>query len=614
MVRIGAGYATLVALGAAVVFALPGWSGAAWAVIGLLTVAAMGYGGYRHRPRRRLPWLLVAGAVLAMATGDALYGFAVRGRSLAAPLAADLCYLAMFPLVIAGLVMLTRASVVLRDRGRLLDLLVMVCGGALIAWVVLIGPIVAQPGLDAVDRSAAAVFAMGGLLLVVTAGRLVTTAPRNPAVLLLAAGALAGFVADVVYTNDLAGSGWRPGNPAELGYLLFYGCWGLAALQPSMQELTEPVPAPSRADHGRPPVALALALLVPPGLLLVEALAGPVRDGLVIAIAGMLMLVLVATRLGDMVERHRRATGRELALRQACAELVGAADAAAVGAAVRRAVGDLMPPAAEYRVVFAASHTGGLPTAGMSVWGPALPAAYPAPPTALARRTRVLPARALHPALRDQLGHFAATLVCPLVLDGRSGGDRRLGALFVAAQERLLAALQDSIEVLAAQATLALERIALTDEVNRRDGDRYVRTIVQNTADAVLIADEDGRIRYASPSLATLLGVAAPAFATLRDIVHPDEQDQPGCTLDRSRAASDPGGVRDDWTLRGRGGDRVPVEVICRDLRQDRMVRGFVLTLRNPAARREQEQEAIRRALGESSAGQNRRSALNRFS
>jgi PAS domain S-box-containing protein len=611
--RITAGFTALMALLALGVFALPAWAGPIWAAIGLLAVGAVVLGVHRNAPRRRLPWLLLAGAILAMAAGDTIYGFTTPGPSQTAPIVADVLYLAMFPLLTAGLILLTRASIVLRDRSRLLDLLIFTCGALLVCWVLAVNPSLGAPGLGSLDRSALAAYALGGLLVLVTSVRLVITAPGSRAVLLLAVGAAGALVADLTYALSLVGDGWRPGNAGELGYLVFYACWGLAALQPSMAELTAPVnPRPSELRGGWA-VLLGLSLLVPPGVLLAESMAGRVRDGIVIAVASMVMLALVVTRLVDAIERHRRSVGRERVLREACGALVAATDAAAVGAAVRTAVGRLVPPGVEYRVVFAASHTDGVLTAGVSVWGPAMPSPYPLPSVALARRTRLLRAHALHPALREELGDFTATLVCPLILDDRSTGDSRLGALFVAAHERVLAALQDAVEVLAAQATLALERITLTDEVNRRDGDQYVRTVVQNTADVVLIADEEQRIRYASPSLATLLGVAAPAFGTLRDVVHPDDVAQVERTLEQARAARDGKGVRGDWTLRGPDGDRVLVEVICRDLRRDRMVRGFVVTMRDAAVRRAQEQEAIRRALEDSSAGQNRRSALNKF-
>jgi PAS domain S-box-containing protein len=253
------------------------------------------------------------------------------------------------------------------------------------------------------------------------------------------------------------------------------------------------------------------------------------------------------------------------------------------------------------------------------------------------RRTRLLPARALHPAPYEELAGFGATLVCSLSSDLRTGpriqdgitldsGDQDSAAqgsagpdggapgalLLVAADERVLAAMQDAVEVLVAQASLALERIALTDAVNRRDSDRYVHSVVRNTADVVLIVDETRRVRYASPSLAMVLGVELPPFASLSDLVHPDDFDQVTRTLGRTRRG-DSDGTHDTWNLRRRDGRRVLVEVSYRDLRHDRMVRGFVLTMRDITERRRHEQEMIRYALQSSPAGQNRRKSADKF-
>ena len=49
--------------------------------------------------------------------------------------------------------------------------------------------------------------------------------------------------------------------------------------------------------------------------------------------------------------------------------------------------------------------------------------------------------------------------------------------------------------MLATQVALALERIALSEEVTRRNSETYFRTLVLNTSDVILIVDEENRIR-----------------------------------------------------------------------------------------------------------------------
>jgi PAS domain S-box-containing protein len=601
--RITVGYTALMALLGVGVFVAPAWSALNWAAIGLLSAGAVLLGARRYAPQRRSAWWLLSGAILAMTAGDVIYGANVHHRQVAWPAMADVCYLAMFPLVMAGLIQMTRASsVVLADRSRSFDLLTFICGATLMTWVVLVGPGLRVPGLRYADKSTMAAYALGDLLLLIFSVRLVVAARRSWAVLLLAIGAAAMLASDALYDRAELGTGWQPGGPAELGYLLFYFAWGAAALQPSMVNLTAPSDARPTRLRGRRMALLGLSLAIAPGALLVESLAGRVRDGVVIAVASGIMSVLVITRLVDAIGKYRRAITREHELREACAELVAAADPGNVGIALRAAVGRLMPPGVQHGVVVVSNDAGD--PAG---------AVHPLPLPAAERRTQLLPTRMLHADLREELGGFATALVCPLVLSRRSATDPGDGTLLVAAHDQVLAATQDAVEVLAAQAALALERIALTDAINRRDSDRYLRTVVQNTVDVVLITDDDDRIRYASPSLSTLLGVDPPAFATLCDILHPDDHPQIARTAEMARRSPDPDGVPDCWNLRRPDGRRVLVDVSYRDLRQDRMVRGFVITMQDVTERRRRQRELALRALQASPANQNRRSALNRF-
>jgi PAS domain-containing protein len=177
----------------------------------------------------------------------------------------------------------------------------------------------------------------------------------------------------------------------------------------------------------------------------------------------------------------------------------------------------------------------------------------------------------------------------------------------------VLAAAQDAIEVLAAQATLALERIALTEAINRRDSERYQRTLIENASDAVLVVDEDGAIRYASPALGRELDLPLPPSGRLRDLVTDDEHAQTESTITLARDTPGPDGVRDTWHLYRADGTRLVLEVSCRDLRDDRMVRGYVLTLRDTTSQQVRGEEEIRQSLLNSPAGHNRQNSANKF-
>src|SRR5689334_10874597 len=86
-------------------YAFPSWQLLTWAAVGLAGVAAVVLGVLRNRPRRPVPWLLLAGALLCLDAGDT--GYNVLTSRLGFTNAVYL--LGYFPLAAAGLLRLARA-------------------------------------------------------------------------------------------------------------------------------------------------------------------------------------------------------------------------------------------------------------------------------------------------------------------------------------------------------------------------------------------------------------------------------------------------------------------------------------------------------------------------
>ncbi|HWG99710.1 MAG TPA: diguanylate cyclase, partial [Pilimelia sp.] len=626
-------YAGWMALLTAGFFALPAGQMLIWAAIGLSSAAAIVLGTRRHRPRRAGPWLSMAVGVVLFAAGDTAYNVLTEflGQQNPFPSVADVLYLAMFPFVAGGLVALARSGVSGRDRASLIDALTLSLGAFLLSWIFLIEPYLASPDLTVVERLVSIAYPIWDVLFLATVARLVVAARQTPAVALLAVGTAALLIADVGYGLSQLGGTWQVGGALDLGWIAFYTAWGAAALHPSMARLTEPRVVRQNEISLRRLALLALSSLIAPAVLLVEALGGPVRDGVMIAVLSAVMFLLVLTRLAGVVSIHRQALVRERALRRAAAELVAAADADQVSEALRSAVGRLMPPDTPHRVVVEVrgrgSGAGGHPGASSAAWArpPAEPAGgdrVPAPPRAPADDRAPEPSRApadgrgpdgagppaplvpreqLPRRLAARLGDFATVLRLPLV--PASGGDARsTGELIVAAPDSALVTLQGTLEVLASQAALALERTALTEEVNRRIGEEYFRTLVHSSTDVILILGEHDKIRYASPSAQTVLGHQALVGVPLPALVAVSEEERVRDTLHAVRAGGH--GVEcADWTVVQADGTLAQVEVSCRDLRRDPTVDGLVVTMRDVTERRRLEAELTHRALHDSLTG-----------
>ncbi|WFE21951.1 PAS domain-containing protein [Solwaraspora sp. WMMD937] len=621
--RVLTGYLAVQAVLGAAVFEAPAAAAVWWGAIGVVSVAAVGWGIHRHRPPRRLPWLLLAGGAGALAVGDVHYELSRRtagavGEVLS--LIADAAYLATFGLLAAGVLSLTRTTVSLRDRSALLDTLVLVVVTGLVTWTLVVGPAVTDVDLPAVEKALLAVHGLGGVLVVVVMLRLAVAAWRDPTVIGLAVGAAGMLTADVWYAAAELNAGWQPGHPAELGWYVFYVSWGVAALHPNMARLA------TRSDPGPDDVAamrvglLTITCLTVPFLLVIQAFAAEpaeLPDGLVTAAAAGLTTMLAVTRVVDSVAGHRAAVHRERSLRRVGTRLLSATTIAQVAEMVRRSVGELLPAGTDHQVLFAVRRpvagAGGEPPDPEPVadWQPQVVVDDPLPVAAARRRTRIMPIRLLHPDLADRLAPAPAALVAGLAAPTPSGGTGT--ALLVGAADGVLAASRDAIEVVAAQAALALHRIAATEDAARRDRDRYFNLVAGTVGDAVVIVGADDRIRYASPPCSRLFGVEPAVLADWRDLVHPADQAQVSRTLGAAGDRDDGSAVGDRWVLRRPDGSHVLLEVRCRDLRRVPGVRGLVLTFSDLADQRHRDSELALRRIDRSAPGQNRRSLRRRF-
>ncbi|WP_328461107.1 EAL domain-containing protein [Actinoplanes sp. NBC_00393] len=552
-------------------------------IAGGSTVAVMAVGIRRSRPDDVRPWWLLAAAVALSAAGGAASeapSFITNWLLWLEPAGTALLLLAYVILAVALAGFVSRRTNSARDHAGLLDALTVTSGVALLIWTFVIGPRVegsVGDGWTGLAMPVADLLCLGLLIRLATMpGRLV--APGH----WLGAGVFAMLVADVA-------------RQPVLGHLAFYAAAGLAALIPSMAELTRPSEVPPSETSRSRLALLAVAALVAPTVLVAKMF----RDGQVaglttVAALSMLMLLLVLARMAGIMTSHRQAMARERALRGASAALVSAVDAEAVGLAVRTAVAQLLPGDVPHGVVLAIAITQVEPQSPEAV-------AQAAVDRATGTAARLVTTRDVDWAVAVRLTQFTKTLRCPMVLIDRPGGDPLVGVLHVGAPTWALLELQRSVEVLAGQVALALERIALGHEVARRNSETYFRTLIQNTADVILIVDEQDRIRYASPSAVGVFG-GDPTGAELPEVIHPGERNRLAEVLTAVRSG-DQSQEQLDFRARGNRRTEVLLELHCRDLRAEPTVAGLVITMRDVTEQRRLEQELIHQAFHDAMTG-----------
>jgi diguanylate cyclase (GGDEF)-like protein/PAS domain S-box-containing protein len=524
------GYVAWWAVLVALYYGQPGLRAETWGLIGLSGAGGIVAGVTINRPSRKLPWLLIAAALTSFTAGQvsSLVAQLIRVQ-LPFPSFADVLCLLTFPLYASGLLIFIWWRTGDPDRRSPIDALTVTAELALLSWIYLLQP---------------------------------------------------------------QGT-FHHGTAVDLGWAVFYGGWGAAALHPAMTELTKPLTRPpARVSRVRLTV-LMIASLIALIALFVESFRG--GDLTVIAVFSALLYLLVLSWLSDVGASHSRALDRERAVRQAAAALVSAVTVEQAGAAVRSATDTLFGRGPRGDVLLAV-RTGGAVRAVVTA------SADPAPMSRLADLAEswlplvtgsapiLAPVTSMPPQAAAVVPGPDWMLLCPLTLDDPLSGDPLIGVLAVFGEQRILGRLAATLEILAHQVALAVERIILRGQLIRQGNEAYFRTLVQDTSDVILIVDDDGKVRYATPSATSIFGDIAVEGEYLWDLVADGHRDDLVGALSRASAGGFSSRYADRRITR-RDGTALQVQGRASDLRADPAVAGLVLTLRDVTEQRQLEEQ-----------------------
>jgi diguanylate cyclase (GGDEF)-like protein len=275
-----------------------------YSLVSLSLVVAIVVGTRRHKPRSPVGWYLMAAGQALWVLADTLFDVQQDLlKSDAFPSPADFFYLAGYPVLASGLVMLVRGrSRTRNDLGPLIDSATVTAGLSLLSWILLARPTIESlhhavgPAVVATAYPAMDILLAGALIRLVSApgGRTVAFRYLFVALGLLIAADTLSVAFDLYASRDFVA--------VDYLWLVSYAVWGAAALHPSMAQLSEPVTNPQLRFRGFRLLSLILATLVAPSILAVHEVTGITIDVWAVIIGSVVMFLLVVVRMNLAIE------------------------------------------------------------------------------------------------------------------------------------------------------------------------------------------------------------------------------------------------------------------------------------------------------------------------
>ncbi len=602
--RLWLAYLVIGAIGTLLYVSVPPFEGSApfLNLLGLSGVIAVIAGIRWHKPEAKLPWwCFVAGLGLFWLGDVYTYSYPkLFHKEIPFPSFGDAIYLAVYPALMAGLLLLVRRRNAQRTAdGSGIDAIILTLGLALPSWVALIAPSLHDPTLTTVQKLVSIAYPLGDILLLAAIVRLaLDSGRRRLSFYLMTASIVALLITDFIYGRMLVEGTFSHQLSLDVGWTAFYLLWGAAALHWSMRYVDEPA-VDTEAKLTTPRLALlACASLIAPVIEIVEARND---DTVVVTICASIVLFgFVIARMAGLVRQQERTVVRQRVLSKAGADLVASRSVAETVDAALASIGELID--GRGTAVLCRHEDGGLRLTAREDGGLVDPIGHLSVATEaelnkLAAIPEGDPGTALDPAARAELG-LPADCTQAIVLGLRIRGEVR-GLLVVARPERTPRPVAVAMRSLSTQLALALEGAVLNEEVARRQSESRFAALVAHSSDLICVLNADATIEYQSPSSKRVLGYAPTELVGVRfDSLLSNAEDTRIMRLLADGAAypSHEGEVF-ECTLIHKDGTPHQFEVLHSNLLDNEDVRGIVLNARDVSERKVFEEQLAHQAF-----------------
>src|SRR5215210_6924871 len=212
-------------------------------ILGLAPVLAIIAGVRMHRPAAAPAWICFAVGFGLFWVGD-LYTYSyplLLQRDVPFPSLGDAAYLAVYPALMAGLLILQRRRTQRGDRGSAIDAAIMTVGLALPSWIWLTAPYLHDHSLSTSGRLVSVAYPLADVLLLAVAVRLALDGgQRRVSFNLMIASIVSLLATDFLYGLMLMQGTYDHQVWLDAGWIGFYLLWGAAALHPTMAEIDQP--------------------------------------------------------------------------------------------------------------------------------------------------------------------------------------------------------------------------------------------------------------------------------------------------------------------------------------------------------------------------------------